>query len=227
MNFQLMTGTEDAAVSKLPLWSAVAPWLIEPQKITHFDNMDGSGNMASRPLVLPVGGGTTWASGTSASGTTITGGYATPSTGVERSIVFTQPSADFQSCARFRMGAMDTDPASFGNYLRWASSSSFYRANLVLSVSTGNRFYIDKRIAGVQTHLTSAAVPALAAGQEYDLLFKVVGTTLSAALKRVGTDDEPFTLSTTDSALSAAGFAGIYFLDSTTHRCFEFFGGSA
>ncbi|TIL91706.1 MAG: hypothetical protein E5Y65_08710 [Mesorhizobium sp.] len=225
MNFQLMTGTEDAAASKLPLWSAVAPWLIEPQKITHFDNMDGSGTMASRPLVLPAGGGTAWASGSATSGTNVTGGYAIPSTGAERICLFTQPGADFQCCARFRMGAMDTDPASFGNVLRWVSSANFYRANLVLSVSTGNRLYIDKRVSGVQTHIASVAVPALAAGQDYDLLFKVVGTTLSTALKRVGTDDEPFTLSATDSALSAAGFAGIYFFDSTTHRCFEVFGG--
>lgn len=233
MNFQMKAGVEDAATSLLPLWADddplvttdAAPWLIEPQKITHFDNMDGSGNMSGRALVLPVGGGTTWLSGASALATTITGGYAISASAGDRNVVFTQPNADWQACARFRVGAMDTDPAAVGIYLRFASASNYYRATLVLSVSSGNKFYIDKRVSNALTHMISVAVPELVAGQDYDMLFKVVGTTLTAALKRVGGTEKPLKLRTTSSSLSAAGYAGMHLFNSTTHRCFEFFGG--
>lgn len=96
--------------------------------------------------------------------------------------------------------APNVDDQTLLLYLRWADADNLYAAKLT---TFSRRFSLLKRVAGVETELgTAYIIPTLAINTTYTLLFTVTGTALTLAID--GTDR----ITTTDSAISAAGQAG-------------------
>lgn len=93
--------------------------------------------------------------------------------------------------------------ANLGAVLRWTDGNNWYKAYI-----SGNTFYIQKKIAGNGTFLASAAFTAQV-NTSYTLRFQVVGSTLSAKVWATGSaEPSAWTLTTTDSSLTA-GYCGI------------------
>jgi len=95
---------------------------------------------------------------------------------------------------------------------RWTNSSNFYRASADFNTDSSVTFTIWKRVAGVETSLTSTTMSFMyATDTQYGLRLKVQGTNLSASMwQRAGTEPVAFTLTTTDSALTGAGQPGCW-----------------
>lgn len=124
-----------------------------------------------------------------------TGG--TNSARLAATVSWTPLSADYY--VRIVMAAASTGDDAFWLIARCADASNFYAAVFYGGATT---VYIIKVVAGVVTDLTSASVTI---GNSDTLTFNVVGTSLT--VDQNGSQ----ILSTTDSALTAAGVGGIGF----------------
>lgn len=132
-----------------------------------------------------------------ASGTTFTAYYynATP------------PSADYPVQATIHTVTSVTN-ATAGVLGRVSSSANtFYQANA--NASSGWQLF--KRVAGTATQLGSSVAQTYTAGQSYDVKLLMSGTTIE--LYKLG--ESTAAISVTDSAISAAGFAGLRFSSPT------------
>jgi len=93
--------------------------------------------------------------------------------------------------------------ANIGVVLRWTDGNNWYKA-----YSNGNTFYIQKKVAGSGTFLASTAFVAQA-NTSYTIRFQAVGAILSAKIWATsGTEPSGWTLTTTDSSLTA-GYCGL------------------
>lgn len=132
-----------------------------------------------------------------ASGTTFTAYYynATP------------PSADYPVQATIHTVTSVTN-ATAGVLGRVSSSANtFYQAN----AHATSGWQLFKRVAGTATQLGSSVAQTYTAGQSYDVKLSMSGTTIE--LYKLG--ESTAAISVTDSAISAAGFAGLRFSSPT------------
>ncbi|GHP00218.1 hypothetical protein KSF_102650 [Reticulibacter mediterranei] len=98
---------------------------------------------------------------------------------------------------------------NFGPVLRWTDGNNWYKAFI-----DGSRLYIQKRVGGTTTILTSVAFPATA-GTSYTIHFRVVGTTLQANIwASLGTEPSSWMVTASDSSLSS-GYCGLRVLTQT------------
>ncbi len=93
--------------------------------------------------------------------------------------------------------------ANLGVVLRWSDGNNWYKAYI-----NGNMFYIQKKVAGAGTFLTSTAFAAQT-NTSYTLRFQIVGSTLSAKAWTTGSvEPSTWTLTATDSSLTT-GYCGL------------------
>jgi len=98
---------------------------------------------------------------------------------------------------------------TLGAVNRWTDRNDFYKAYL-----TGTNLVIQKKVRGSITNLKSIAFAARP-GTSYTLLFRVVGTTLSASAWPTGsTPPASWMLSTADSSLSSGSSGLLVYLAS-------------
>jgi streptogramin lyase len=96
-----------------------------------------------------------------------------------------------------------------GNVLRWTDGNNWYKAYI-----DGSTFYIQKKVSGTATILTSVAFTATA-GTSYTIHFEATGTTLEANVwASSGTESGGWMISTTDSSLSS-GNCGVRIITQT------------
>ena len=99
-----------------------------------------------------------------------------------------------------------------------AAADTFYYAAIVRTSGGGGTWTVQvaKRVAGVQTTLSSTGISALTVGTDHTLRLHMVGSSISAIL------DETTTFGpTTDTAITAAGRAGIIALTETSTTGFH------
>jgi hypothetical protein len=94
---------------------------------------------------------------------------------------------------------------------RYVDVNTFYSARLAFNTDQTVTLVLQKRVAGAQTDMSSVATPLThAAATAYLLRFQLAGSTLRAKAWAVGEVEPPvWYLTTTDSALVAAGPAGV------------------
>ncbi len=93
--------------------------------------------------------------------------------------------------------------ANFGAVLRWTDGNDWYKAYI-----DGGTFYIQKRVAGTTTLLTSTSFAAKA-NTAYTIRFQAIGTKLSAKVWATGsTEPSGWTLTTSDTSLTT-GYTGV------------------
>lgn len=96
--------------------------------------------------------------------------------------------------------------SNFGDVLRWTDGNNWYKAYI-----DGSRLYIQKKVRGTTTFLSSVAFTATAK-TSYSIHFRVTGTTLEANVwTSSGTEPKGWMVSTTDSSLSS-GYCGMRIL---------------
>ncbi len=96
--------------------------------------------------------------------------------------------------------------SNFGDVLRWTDGNNWYKAFI-----DGSSLYIQKKVSGTATILTSVAFTA-SAGTSYTIHFRVAGTTLEANVwASSGTEPSGWMVTTTDSSLTS-GYCGMRFL---------------
>ena len=130
--------------------------------------------------------------------------------------------ANGEILARVRASTFSSDQFRFT--LR-GSGAAAAETGYSLTFNSGSSFLvISKYVAGTSTNLATSASFAPAVNTWYWLRFRVNGTTLQAKLWLEG-DVEPssWTLSTTDSSISAAGWVGVGNFTASGTRDIDFF----
>ena len=96
--------------------------------------------------------------------------------------------------------------SNFGDVLRWSDGNNWYKAYI-----DGTNLYIQKKVNGTATVLTSVAFSATA-GTAYTIHFRVVGSTLTANVwASAGSEPNGWMVTTSDSSLSS-GYCGMRIL---------------
>jgi streptogramin lyase len=131
-------------------------------------------------------------------------GLVSNASGVTYSAVLGPTATDAEVYATASLSSFTNN--NIGDVLRWTDSNNWYKAYI-----DGSRFYIQKKVSGTTTILTSVAFTATA-GTSYTIHFRAVGTTLEANVwASSGTEPSGWMVSTTDSSLSS-GYCGMRFL---------------
>ena len=102
---------------------------------------------------------------------------------------------------------------------RYVDANNYYRARLAFTPASGVVLSIRKRVAGVDTVLTTVTTGlAHIAANRYALRFRLVGNVLSAKMwAAAGAEPTAWTASIVDSSISAAGPSGAQSVLSTTN----------
>lgn len=132
------------------------------------------------------------------------------SVNVSRYVTTTSPSADVDLQASFATPALAAGgPQYVGIVARYTGVNDTYYARLAFNVGATTTLVIQKRVAGVQTDITSVTVPGThVANTFFNVRFSVVGSTLKAKAWRVGNPEPDWQLTTTDTAITATGSIG-------------------
>lgn len=133
------------------------------------------------------------------------------SVNVSRYVVTSSPAADVDLQCAFATSALATGgPHYVGVVARYTDANNNYYARLAFNTSQTCTLVIQKRVAGVQTDITSVVVPGThAASRFFNVRFQVIGSALKAKAWQVGNPEPDWQLSTTDSDITATGSIGV------------------
>lgn len=133
------------------------------------------------------------------------------SVNVSRYVTTTSPSADVDLQAQFATPVLAAGgPQYVGVVARYTGVNDTYYARLAFNTDQTLTLVIQKRVAGVQTDITSATVPGThVANTFFNVRFSVVGSTLKAKAWQVGNPEPDWQLTTTDTAITATGSIGV------------------
>ncbi|MEU9972354.1 hypothetical protein [Streptomyces sp. NPDC051014] len=140
------------------------------------------------------------------------GTHSQTSVNVSRYSLLPSPSADVDLVGDFASSALAVGgPEYMGLVARYLDGNNLYYARCGFATNQTITLVLQKRVAGVQTDLTTVTVPYThVVGAFERIRFQVVGSVLRAKLWDVGTP-EPVTWQATamDTALTAAGSIGV------------------
>jgi hypothetical protein len=168
-----------------------------------------------------IGGTWTNAGGTVGGDYDVAGGVGThtlTSVNVSRRSTLTAPHADFDIYCDIATSALATGASLNGAVMaRVSDSNNLYMARLEFTTANAIILTIRERAAGVEAALGSSYTTGLThvAGTYYRVRFQGSGTTLRAKVWPVGTTEDEWQVTTTDSTLTAAGSIGCRSIAST------------